>query len=76
MSYPDSSIIFRASLSFVRVLGMKLCPPNPGLTDMSKMMSILSNTYFAWSNGVAGLNTKPFHGKQREKTSESRDEIK
>ena len=53
---PLSSIILRASRAFSRVAGMNDWPPKPGLTDMSRMMSILSMTY---------LNTQSSQAKWR-----------
>ena len=41
-----ASINCRASRSLSRVWGMKLWPPNPGLTDISNTMSTLSMAYF------------------------------
>ncbi|MNJ72035.1 hypothetical protein D3C77_686440 [compost metagenome] len=38
---------------------MNFCPPKPGLTLISKIMSTLSITYFRLSSEVAGLNTRP-----------------
>ncbi|MNT94611.1 hypothetical protein D3C72_2363380 [compost metagenome] len=38
---------------------MNFCPPKPGLTLISRIMSTLSITYLSASSGVAGLNTRP-----------------
>ncbi|MCY1465302.1 hypothetical protein D9M71_834280 [compost metagenome] len=38
---------------------MNFCPPKPGLTLISRIMSTLSITCFRQSSGVAGLNTRP-----------------
>ena len=54
-----SSIILRASRALSRVAGMNFWPPKPGLTDISRMMSILSITYLQMSSDVDGLKTRP-----------------
>ena len=38
---------------------MKLCPPNPGFTVITKTKSILSKTYSMTFSGVDGFKATP-----------------
>ena len=47
------------NIALSNTFGINFCPPKPGFTLINKIISSLSITYFAASNGVAGLNTRP-----------------
>ena len=56
---PLASIRLRANSSLRKVLSIKLWPPKPGFTLISKIRSISSITQSSTSSDAAGLNTKP-----------------